>query len=496
MRLERAHSFPHSGLSDEEIVRQLGLERDPLGGTLIWKNPQLLALQMGQQSRRFILSLDKGMGKTVVYLQIADDINPARLLILCTRGAMLRQYEELRKYWPEKLVETVFVEGGTPEKRAKLWNTPAKVYITTFMTFLTDMGGKKYAGGRASARIAPEWCDRPEVVLGDEYHRVLRNRSTQKKKQATHDLFRRLDIGHLILSSGSAANKGPHSLWTALNVCEPKLFSSYWNFVNTYCVVDDTRFGKQIVGVKNVEGFRNAVAPYVFHRKKDLRDYPEKTRSALPVKMEPWQQKIHDELKKNLLTILPHGALLMAPNTLAATTKIRQLLTCPKYLDPSLGYGAGLEGILEDVQDSELSHFVVSTYYTGPIPLIKQFFQEHGFPNVQSLQGGMDMVEMRQAIEVWTKQGGPIIQSIEFAESYELPAAANMYMLGYAHDPERNSQAEDRIHRDIRVTPHPVNIWYVKHIGGYDEQIIEAMSTSADNLHVLLNSPIEKVFNL
>ena len=85
-----------------------------------------------------------------------------------------------------------------------------------------------------------------------------------------------------------------------------------------------------------------------------------------------------------------------------------------------------------------------------------------------------------------------MIQTIQFAESYELPAARTMYMLGYLHDPEQNSQAEDRIHRDIRVTPHPVDIYYVKALGSYDESVIEALSETADNLHNLMHRPFKE----
>ncbi|MEB3059409.1 hypothetical protein, partial [Parvimonas sp. D9] len=92
--------------------------------------------------------------------------------------------------------------------------------------------------------------------------------------------------------------------------------------------------------VKNVNGWRRAVSPVVFHRRKDLKDYPQKTRSALEVEMEPWQQKIHDELREQLMSILPSGELLFAANSMAATMKIRQFMVCPKTYDESLGWGA------------------------------------------------------------------------------------------------------------------------------------------------------------
>jgi hypothetical protein len=489
---ERSWSFPSDEVSDEELVRRLGLAQ-PYPGVVDFKAPQLLATDFAASHPKFILSFQKGMGKTLTYFTAAQQIgSPEHNLLLCSKAAMLRQKQEIDKFFPDLADEVVFVKGTTPSQRKPQWETKARYHVGTFAAFLTDAGRRvksrsDVTAGRSSA-ILPGWAYRPKMLIGDEYHKVLRN-----KGSATHHLFRELTPEHIILSSGSAANKGAHSMWTALNVLDPIKYSSFWKYVNTYCIVEHNHFGKVISGVRNRAEWRNHVAPNVFHRLKDLKDYPPKTRQALPVQMENWQKKIHDELKENLLTILPSDAILTAPNTLAATTKIRQLLICPKFLDPDLGWGAGLEGILDDVQESELTHFVVSTFYTGPIPLIEQFFRMHKFP-AYHLQGGMDMDEMEAMIRKWQETGGVMVQSIMFAESYELPPATNMYMLGYAHDPEQNSQAEDRIHRDRRVTPHPVNIYYVKNLGAYDERIIEAMSGYADDIDYMMNQPIKELF--
>lgn len=136
---------------------------------------------------------------------------------------------------------------------------------------------------------------------------------------------------------------------------------------------------------------------------------------------------------------------------------------------------------------------VLSIPFKAPLPFIEDFFRGKGV-HVGRLMGGdgCDVDEIERRIAQWTKLGGVMIQTIQFAESYELPASRIMYMLGYLHDPEQNSQAEDRIHRDIRVTPHPVDIYYVKHLKAYDEKILEAMSDNADNLHFLMNQPIKE----
>jgi hypothetical protein len=36
----------------------------------------------------------------------------------------------------------------------------------------------------------------------------------------------------------------------------------------------------------------------------------------------------------------------------------------------------------------------------------------------------------------------------------------------------------------------------VKHVGAYDERVLEALTMHADNVHYLMNSPIEEAFNL
>jgi hypothetical protein len=213
--------------------------------------------------------------------------------------------------------------------------------------------------------------------------------------------------------------------------------------------------------------------------------------------MPTWQRKLHNDLRWKLVTELPSGELYITPNILAGTIRLRQMMVCPKVLDPNLPWGAGLEGILDDVRTSELTHWVISTPFRDPIPWIEKFFQEAGYKTERLMGGdGIDADELDRRIKRWTQNGGPMIQTIKYAESYELPAARIMYMLGYEYDPEANSQAEDRIHRDIRVTPQAVDIYYTKHRGSYDEDLIAHMATSADNNYNLLNRPLSEVFRL
>lgn len=492
-----AFSFP-SPTDDAIAVQNLGLaDWDPLLAEhgLKFKNPQKLAIHYGIAQRKLILSLDKGAGKTLTYLSTFIFGGVKRFVILCSNNAKLTQQKHLDKYFPN--VRYVFVEGQDKAKRKAIWERQdVDVFIATYATFQADMGGRtisKTTGKQTVGVIPQSVANLPKIC--DEAHKVLRRRQSK-----FFDLMKSIDNPWLILSSGSAGGKGPQDMWAMLHLTNRAMFRGYWPYVEKYTHVEETRFGKQISGVQNIEQWRWQVGHHTFHRRKDLKDYPPKTRQSLEVDMEPWQKKIHDQLRNELWAVWKDeqsgdDKMVITPNTLAATMKIRQFLVCPKLLDESFGWGAGLEGIWGDVEDAELKHYVISTPFRAAIPYIEQFLSAKGHGSTV-FQGGMYATanELQSAIDRWTRQGGAAIQTIKFAESYELPAARIMYMLGYEYSAEENSQAEDRIHRDIRVTPHPVDIYYVKNRFSYEANLIDMMAEGADTNFAMMNRPLTEIF--
>lgn len=477
------YAFP-SELDDQDIVEILKLEQ-PLDSITL-KAPQLLVHYYGLCHKRFVLSFDKGMGKTIAYLSIlykSQQAEKRKVIIICPENAKSAQRREIQRHLHKWFDKWTFVKG-TRDQRRKAWNSDNEVYICTYDSLLADMGERT----KSSKRICPEWVTSADMAF-DEWHKKLRTYKSGMFKM----LKKHFTTGRMIFSSGSAGGKGVHSMWPILHLCDPLKFKAYWPYVQKWSHVEETYFGKKYYGCTNISSWRRFVATAVFHRRKDLKDYPLKTRQALEIEMESWQKKIHDSLLQESYAELSSEDLFVAPNKLASLMKLRQFMICPKVLDPNLGYGVGLEGIWDDFETSELTHFVLSVPFKTPIPFIEEFFRSKGI-NTERLMGGdgCDADEIDRRIARWTKLGGVMIQTIQFAESYELPAARIMYFLGYLHDPEQNSQAEDRIVRDIRVTPHPVDIYYVKHLRAYDEKILEAMSDNADNLHFLMNMPIKE----
>lgn len=499
--LQRAHTlfdkfrFDGDGTielsADQYKVLDLGLQQPLSTATL--SAPQILANNFGVKRKRFVLSLDKGMGKTLTYLSIMQGLGAERFVILCTKNAMATQRREILKFFPQWADKFTFVHANGSKGRAlrkEQWENDAKpIKITTYATFISDIGLRTPGSGQtAGPKIIPARYlgGAAEGFIGDEFHRVLRGRNTKllpALKEAAPQA--------LILSSGSAVSKSPADLWPALHVIDHKFWSSFWNYVGAYCLVSEGRFGKSIDGPNpaRVPAWRQAIGPYLFHRKKDPRDYPPKMRSFLDVELEPWQQHLHDQLREELMADLPSGDLALAGTSLEAVYKCRLSLICPQVLDPAFGPGASLEAILDDYCGSELRSAVISTPFKKPFPFIERFFASHNIP-VTMVNGDLikDADHLDATIKQWEQRGGIFLQTIKFAQSYELDQFTNdMYMLGYEYDPEDNEQAEDRIHRE--TTKMAKNIWYLRCLDTYDEEHVDILVNKKNGQRLLFGIP-------
>src|SRR3990167_9406315 len=174
------YSFPVEGIDDQEVAERLGLEQ-PLE-TITLKAPQLLVYFFGLTHPRFIMSFDKGMGKTIAYLAVLHANNPTKTVIICSQNAKLAQRREIKRHLHTWFDRWVFVEGGSAA-RQKLWNSDNDVFICTYDTLLADMGQRAKSSG---TRICPAWVDDPFTNMAcDEWHRKLRTKGSR-----IHALFR------------------------------------------------------------------------------------------------------------------------------------------------------------------------------------------------------------------------------------------------------------------------------------------------------------------
>lgn len=504
---------------DGVLVQKLGLTQ-PFPSLVAAGKPlrdfQLTARHKGLKSKRVIYAIDKGLGKTLTVLSIFEseeahkNIPGYTVLILCPEkgiGSWLRDI----KLFPEHADKFQVILGSKHQRKNQWRNSKARYFICTVDSFLSDAGLRKLsADGEATTdAITPSWVwdGSLDALVFDEFHRKIRRHQSTTFKllskwvNAIGEFRKRMKnpIERVVLMSGSAISKGPEDVWPALHILDPKLWSSYWKYVYTWCEVSDGIFGKQIIGPKadRVVQWANAVSPYIFMRTKEMvgSQMPPFNRLLLDVEMPKWQKDLHDQMLREGFTSITvenedgdqeERFIMAGASTLSRLYKVRLALICPKALDPSYDYGQGIEDIYETNLESEITQYLVCTPFKKPIPYLAEYLSSKG-ARVWTLQGGIGLPEQERRIAAWRAslasatpdKPSVIISTTKYAESWEVPEASYGYSLGYEWDPEDNKQAEARIHR--LSSQDPVFWYYVRHLGAYDEDHLQLLTDKAYN---------------
>jgi len=442
--------------------------------------------------RRCILGDEMGLGKTLQTLcALHQAVAPSDKVLVVSNGAA--QYVWRKEVLKWQFPFDVVIVKGNAKTRANIWNAAreerphkCKLYLCSYAVLRRD-----------HSKLPTNW----RAIIADEAH-ALHNRKTQNFK-----VVRRLarQTNCLFLITGTPMKRDPSTLWTLLHLINPKMFSSYWRFVNTFCIVEDNYWGgKEILGAKNIRQLRKLLSTYMIRRRKSdphvAPDLPAKQREIISAEMPPWQRRIYNELVDDMIATLELDAndandvdahegvpILVAPTRLAVITRLRQLLVMPKMLNAELPDGSGLDTVVEHLQGiGDFPHAVIFTPFSKALPFIKERLLNEGWKHVVLLQGGMQPDELSAALQEFEENNGIAVCTIKFAQSFDLDSASYAYFLGAEWEPHDNFQAEDRLHR--LTTSSPVNIYYIEHIDSIDEFVLDTVLQKQINVNKVLGT--------
>ena len=156
---------------------------------------------------------------------------------------------------------------------------------------------------------------------------------------------------------------------------------------------------------------------------------------------------------------------------------------CPQILDPAIGHGAAIDQLLLEMEDDP--HVVVFTPFTKAIPFLSAAIEGHIGQTPYILKGGADSSHVGMVEDEFNDSRGAkraCICSIGFAESFELWSAKSGHFIGYEWAQRYNYQAEKRLHR--LITPHPINIWYYRHLNTVDDIILDVLNSNVHNVNI------------
>lgn len=400
---------------------------------------QVMAVARALKRGRVLFDMYMGLGKTLCSIVAMFAMRPRKVLIICGQAARGTWLKEIREWFPAYAIPSEFniikAQGQSAAKRKKQWSVDATFYICTMQTFLLD--------------VTDAMKNQFDLIIGDEVHKWPKH-TTKTFKQLAAAVK---PIPNMILQTGTWIKRHAGRGWRHLHLLAPHIFSSYYRFLNRYCITQDNGFGMEIIGPKNTEEFHHVIHDWVFRFHDIEGNIPQSVRKMIWIDRTPEQAKIYDELSENMLSMLDSGELLLSAVSISTFGKHRQLLTCPKMISDSLGYGAAYEAVeallIAEADDPEEQHCVMFSPFRAAIPLIAKRLNALGYKTWEFM-GGMNGDAVQKNSEEFCAHKGKksvALCTIDFSESFQLGTAVRSHFLGLAFDGDVLKQAEARLAR-------------------------------------------------
>jgi SNF2 family DNA or RNA helicase len=259
--------------------------------------------------------------------------------------------------------------------------------------------------------------------------------------------------------------------------------------------VQESAFGKEVYGSRNVEQFKKVLTQYALIKTKKQLGLQKKFRDILPVEMTSEQESAYKSIKDDMIleieSIAGESTPLVSLNTLSSWNQLRKLLCCPAIIHPSLGCGGGLLEIVSQLASLSRTerHCVIFVPFRDAVKTVAHFlrtmFAEKLGTPIYELMGGVEADELYNICNEFKARAGIIVCTVDYAESFDLETADKCFFLGASWDPQTNMQAEDRLDR-LTNAHGIINCYYVMYEDcAIDEKHMMSLTSKQASVNLL-----------
>lgn len=300
-----------------------GLADPPLCKTKPWDH-QRRTWHFASRMPCALIPLRMGGGKSLVTIQLCDNWDAQRSLILCPTsvvGVWRREFER-HSARSETMVEVL--QGAVAQKKKRLeWALGvATAHASPLIVVVNYESAWREPLGKLL--LAQEW----DVVICDESHRIKSHASKQSKHAAA--LGRRAK--RRIALTGTPMPHGPADFFGQARFLDPGLFgTSFHRFAHTFGRMNPVIRGKIDAwpGLDQIKATMAAVTCPV----DAVLDLPPIQHVEIPVTLSPAARKVYDEFERELVAEF-NAVEVVAANQMVKALRLRQI-TAGTWGDPA-----------------------------------------------------------------------------------------------------------------------------------------------------------------
>lgn len=450
---------------------------------------QRAGIAFGSRLGTFGLFDQPGLGKTMQTIgAILETPSDRRFhLIMAPKIAVEAVWPGEVAKWSQKGCEAFALTGTRKQRETTLSAALACRAPHVFVCANIEM-----ARDRSYGLHDVEWG----TVVIDESHRALIRRSVSTESQQRKGIVA-LKSDRRIALSGTPMRGKPQQLWGTLNWLRPDVYTSYWNFVGQFFVVETDRYSSHIIGGLKEGGevaMAQSIAPLVLRRTKSevLTELPPKvyagshllpedTNSPFGVWLTPSTKhmKQYQEFLDSAV-VEDEGGEIIANGQLAEYTRRSQLASALHTVDGDVlrptAESVKFEWLVEKIEELGIrdgeGRIVVASRFTKLINVFARELREQGIP-CHVLTGETNGATRQRIVEDF--QGSEptarvfLLNTMAGGVAVTLDMADDLVMLDESTVPDDAEQVEDRVHRASRM--HNVTIHYLRTLGTQDEEI-------------------------
>lgn len=413
-----------------------------------------------------LLAFEQGLGKTFVAIEafrrVLDGGRADRLLVICPNSLKRNWVAEFAKFAPSMSVEVA--EGPPKKRRATFQDSRARVIVTSYET----------ARAETTALIALAQRQRTALVL-DESHAAKNwksQTSASARAVAPHCKYR-------WLLSGTPVTNTAADLFTQVEIIEPGKGSlgSIESFTALIGVDPEATFARDIID------------RVVLRRTKEqCLDLPEKTFVDVRVELPPWQRKLYDDMRHQMVceieAMTGEQYRAFAPTALAQLTRLIQLACNPALILPEIVQSPAkfdmLDGVLGDVLSVAGRKVILWSNYIRSIETLLE-----RIPGSVAIYGGTPTSERQEIASRF--QSDPEVRVLianpaAAGTGFTLTAASFTIYESLSWRYDHYAQSQDRNHRIGQTEP----VTYMRLLA--EDTIEEAIVSALERKSVLARS--------